>query len=170
VGVIPVMEPSQLGRLVQEHAAGLVLYARQWCTAPEDVVQEAFLKLAALAKPPDQPVPWLYRVVRNAAVSMLRALYRRRKHETAAAERIAPWFLPSDDSELDAQAATEALAALPDIERETITLHLWGGLTFAEIAEVLECSHSTAHRWYLAGLARLRERLHVSCPRLKNNS
>ncbi len=164
------MEPSQLGRLVQEHAAGLVLYARQWCAVPEDVVQDAFLKLAAQPKPPMQPVPWLYRVVRNAAVSTLRALYRRRKHETALAERSVPWFLPSDDTELDAQTATEALAALPDIERETITLHLWGGLTFQEIADVLECSHSTAHRWYLAGLARLRERLQVSCPHLKKKS
>ena len=34
------MEPSQLGRLVEAHAAGLALYARQWCAAPEDVVQE----------------------------------------------------------------------------------------------------------------------------------
>lgn len=164
------MEPSQLGRLVQEHAAALVLYARQWCAAPEDVVQEAFLKLAALPQPPLQPVAWLYRVVRNAAVSTLRALYRRRKHETAAAGRIAPWFLPSDDTDLDAQAATNALDSLPPIERESITLHLWGGLTFQEIGSVLDCSDSTAHRWYLAGLTRLRERLHVPCPHSKNKN
>jgi len=165
-----VMEPSQLGRLVNEHAAALVLYARQWCAGPEDVVQDAFLKLAALQTAPLQPVPWLYRVVRNAAISTLRALYRRRKHEAILAERIVPWFLPNDDTELDAQAATQALAALPDIERETITLHLWGGLTFQEIADVMECSHSTAHRWYLAGLARLRERLQVTCPHLKKKN
>ncbi len=164
------MEPSQLGRLVQEHAAALVLYARQWCSAPEDVVQEAFLKLAAVAQPPQQPVAWLYRVVRNAAVSMLRTLYRRRKHEAALAERRAAWFLPSDDTDLDAQTATEALDSLPAIEREAITLHLWGGLTFQEIGDVLDCSDSTAHRWYLAGLARLRERLHVPCPHSKNKS
>ena len=162
------MEPSLLGRLVDEHAAGLVLYARQWSTAPEDVVQDAFLKLAAAPKPPDQPVAWLYRVVRNAAVSTLRALYRRRKHEAALAERSPPWFLPSNDTDLDARTATEALQALPDIEREAITLHLWGGLTFAEIAGVLECSNSTAHRWYLAGLARLRERLQNPCPHSKS--
>jgi len=164
------MEPSQLGRLVQEHAAALVLYARQWCAAPEDVVQEAFLKLAAVPQPPRQPVAWLYRVVRNASVSTLRALYRRRKHETAAAGRNAPWFLRSDDTDLDAQAATDALDSLPAIEREVITLHLWGGLTFLEIGDVLDCSDSTAHRWYLAGLARLRERLHVPCPPSKNKN
>ena len=164
------MEPSQLGRLVQEHASGLVLYARQWCAAPEDVVQEAFLKLAAATQPPQQPVAWLYRVVRNASVSTLRALYRRRKHETVLAERTVAWFLPSDDVNLDARAATEALQSLPAIEREAITLHLWGGLTFQEIGDVLDCSDSTAHRWYLAGLARLRERLHVPCPHSKNKN
>ncbi len=162
------MEAAKLGRLVDEHAAGLVLYARQWSSAPEDIVQEAFLKLAALPKAPDQPAAWLYRVVRNAAISTLRALYRRRKHEAALAERTPPWFVRSDDTELDARAATEALNALPEFEREAITLHLWGGLTFAEVGGVLECSNSTAHRWYLAGLARLRERLQTPCPHSKN--
>src|SRR6516162_1775122 len=59
------MGPEQLNRLVNEHAAALVLYARQWCAAPEDVVQEAFIKLAARRPSPDNLVGWLYRVVRN---------------------------------------------------------------------------------------------------------
>jgi RNA polymerase sigma factor (sigma-70 family) len=164
------MEPSQLGRLVEAHAAGLALYARQWCAAPEDVVQEAFLKLMALPHPPNQPVAWLYRVVRNAAISVSRAGQRRRKHETARAEAGAAWFLPSEDTELDAQLATAALQTLPDDEREAILLHLWSGLTFLEVADVLGCTHSTAHRWYLSGLARLRERLNVPCPPTKNKS
>jgi DNA-directed RNA polymerase specialized sigma24 family protein len=33
--------PELLERLAKEHAAALVLYARQWCGTPEDVVQEA---------------------------------------------------------------------------------------------------------------------------------
>jgi len=37
------MDPTFLGRLIDRHAAALVLYARQWCAAPEDVVQDAFL-------------------------------------------------------------------------------------------------------------------------------
>jgi RNA polymerase sigma factor (sigma-70 family) len=164
------MEPSQLGRLVEAHAAGLVLYARQWCAAPEDVVQEAFLKLIAQPHAPNQPVAWLYRVVRNAAISAARAGQRRRKHETARAERGAAWFLPTEGADLDARTATEALRRLPDDEREAITLHLWGGLTFLEVADVLGCTHSTAHRWYVAGLERLRERLDVPCPHSKNEN
>jgi RNA polymerase sigma factor (sigma-70 family) len=164
------MEPSQLGRLVDEHAAALALYARQWCAAPEDVVQGAFLKLIGQEHPPNQPVPWLYRVVRNDAISAARAQQRRRKHEALLAERGAAWFLPSDGADLDAQTATQALQTLPADEREAITMHLWGGLTFLEIADVLGCTHSTAHRWYLAGVARLRERLDVPCPPSKNKN
>src|SRR5205807_3467026 len=101
-----------LGRLVDQHAAALVLYARQWCAAPEDVVQEAFLKLATRRPPPDNPVPWLYRVVRNAAVSAARTERRRQRHEAAAAARAAPWFA-SDTERIDAAAAAAALQALP---------------------------------------------------------
>ena len=42
------MDSDLLGRLLDQHAAALTLYARQWCDTPEDVVQEAFLKLAGL--------------------------------------------------------------------------------------------------------------------------
>ena len=79
------MGPDLLGRLVDQHAPALVLYARQWCAAPEDVVQEAFLKLVAQRQPPDNPLAWLYRVVRNGAVSAARTARRRQRYEAAAA-------------------------------------------------------------------------------------
>ena len=66
------MDARRLARLIDETASALVLYARQWTSAPEDVVQEAFVKLAALTSRPDQPVAWLYRVVRNAALTAAR--------------------------------------------------------------------------------------------------
>ena len=34
-----------MAELVDRYAAALVLYARQWCDCPEDVVQNALLKL-----------------------------------------------------------------------------------------------------------------------------
>ena len=36
---------SLLSRLLDEHGGALVLYAQQWCNGPEDVVQEAFIRL-----------------------------------------------------------------------------------------------------------------------------
>jgi RNA polymerase sigma factor (sigma-70 family) len=157
------MGPELLGRLVDHHAAALVLYARQWCVTPEDVVQEAFLKLVTQRPPPDNPAAWLYRVVRNAAVSAGRTERRRQRHELVAAARTPAWFEANDEA-IDAEAATAALQELPSDEREVIVAHLWGGLTFEQIADVAGCSASTAHRRYVAALITLRERLHISCP------
>ena len=66
------MGPSLLASLFDVHAAALALYARQWCDGPEDIVQEAFVKLARQRPPPDRAVPWLYRVVRNGAIAASR--------------------------------------------------------------------------------------------------
>lgn len=158
------MGPDVLGRLVDGHAAALVLYARQWTSAPEDVVQEAFLKLAGLPRPPEHVVPWLYRVVRHGALDALRAERRRRRHEGEAAGRGQAWFTAAEETSLDADAATRALQGLPAEQREVIVARLWGGLTFEQIADLTGTSSSTAHRAYVAGLSALRERLGVSCP------
>jgi RNA polymerase sigma-70 factor (ECF subfamily) len=157
-----VMGPELLGRLLDTRAAALTLYARQWCAAPEDVVQEAFVRLAALHSPPDDPVAWLYRAVRNGAISAGRSDRRRRRHESAAAS--AEWFLPAEGAALDGGTAAAAVEALPPDEREVVVAHLWGGLKFEQIAAITGVSSSTAHRRYQAALAALRERLKVSCP------
>src|SRR5262245_51228089 len=118
-----VMSPEDLGELIGRHSAALVLYARQWCRAPDDVVQEAFVKLAGLARAPESPEAWLYRAVRNGAVSADRAERRRRGHEAEAATRAARWFAAPDGA---AREAAAALAALPLEQREVIVAHLWG--------------------------------------------
>ena len=82
---MPAAGPELLGRLLDAHGAALTLYARQWCGTPEDVVQEAFVQLARQSCLPDQAVAWLYRVVRNTAISAARSDSRRRRHEAAAA-------------------------------------------------------------------------------------
>ena len=158
------MGPDFLGRLVDQHAAALVLYARQWCAGPEDVVQEAFLKLVAQRQPPTNAVAWLYRVVRNAAVSAARTERRRQRYETAAAAQAPAWFADDESTGLDAATAAAALETLPLEEREVVVAHLWGGLTFDQIAELVKTSSSTAHRRYVAALATLRERLRIPCP------
>ena len=156
------MGPEELAGLLDTHGGALVLAARSWCASAEDVVQEAFLKLANQRPTPDQPVAWLYRVVRNAAITASRADQRRARRETHAATN--EWFVPADDDRIDADAATTAMNGLPPEEREVIALHLWGGHNFAAIGELTETSAATAHRRYVAGLSRLRERLGEPCP------
>lgn len=156
------MGPDWLSRLLDVYAAALVLYARQWCDTPEDVVQEAFVKLAAQPRPPDHVAGWLFRAVRNGALTAARAARRRQHHEGAAAAGRAEWFQPAEGTRLDAEAAAAALEQLPVDEREVVIAHLWGGLTFEQVGALSGSSSSTAHRRYLAALARLRERLGVS--------
>ena len=160
---MPAAGPDLLTRLLDEHAAALTLYAQQWCHqqwrhAAEDVVQEAFIRLMREDAAPENVVGWLYRVVRNGAISAARSAARRTRHEHQAAQQCEPWFEKNHDDAMDAAAATKALAALPLEQRETIVLRLWGGLSFEQIAELTETSISTAHRRYIAGLSALRER------------
>src|SRR5271157_5882813 len=84
------MDPDLLGNLLDQHAAALELFARQWCDVPEDVVQDAFLKLAARRALPDNPAAWLFRVVRNGAIEAGQAARRRKRYETAAASWAPP--------------------------------------------------------------------------------
>ena len=154
------IEPERLGRLFDEHASALGLYARSWCDAPEDIVQEAFVELARQRVAPDRPEAWLYRVVRNRAISASRSFWRRRKRERNGASPEA-WFAATDDR-IDAQEAVRLLSELDAETRGVIVARIWGGLTFDEIARVEGCSLTTAHRRYSAGLALLHERIEPS--------
>src|SRR5947199_5633999 len=88
------MNHDLLAHLLDQHAAALELYARQWCDTPEDIVQEAFLKLAGQRQVPDNPAAWLFRVVRNRAIDAGYAARRRRHHESVAAAGWSAWFEP----------------------------------------------------------------------------
>ncbi len=154
---MPPIDPTSLARLYRQHAPALRLWARQWGGSADDLVQNAFIRLAQQTPPPEKVLPWLYRVVRNEALAAHRAAARRRRREQQSS---APevWFAPAVNR-LDVEDATRLLAAMPLELREVIVARLWGGLTFEEIARLLGCSLPTAHRRYHAGLAQLRERL-----------
>ena len=158
-----ILGPKAVTRLWDEHGPALVLYARQWCDTPEDVVQEAFLLLVRQVAAPGNPVGWIYRVVRNRAINAARAGGRRRRREAAVATRDEPWFEITADDRLDAAAVTGALKDLPIEQREAIIARLWGGLSYEEISRISGRSTSTVFRCYQRGLAALRERLDWSC-------
>jgi len=162
------MSPTDLARLIDAHGAPLVLYARQWCEAPEDVVQDAFLKLVRQTRPPGDVIAWLYRVVRNGALDAAKMNRRRHRRESAAARPVR-WFVEPEIDGLDAETAVAALERLTPEQREVIVAYHWGGLSFPRIATVASCSASTAHRRYMAGLDALRKQLGVICPNRSSN-
>jgi RNA polymerase sigma-70 factor (ECF subfamily) len=164
------VSPETLRRLLDEHTVALVLYARQWCRAPEDIVQDVFLMLMREPAAPANPVGWLYRAVRNKAINAARSSRRRARHEAMAACRGEPWLAASPSDRLDAVAAAEALAELPIEQREVIVARLWGSLSLEEIAKLAGTSVSTAYRRYQQGIAALRKKLEGICPNKKTRS
>jgi RNA polymerase sigma-70 factor (ECF subfamily) len=162
------MSPQEFARLLDVHGPPLVVYARQWCAAAEDVVQDAFVKLVRLIPPPREVVPWLYRVVRNGAIDAGKTARRRKRRESTVAhpER---WFVESTVEGLDVESAVRALRKLPLEQREVIVAHLWGGLSFEEIAQLAGCSASSAFRRFSAGIDALRTELGVLCESRSSN-
>jgi RNA polymerase sigma factor (sigma-70 family) len=164
------VSPETLRRLLDKHTAPLVLYARQWCGTPEDIVQDVFLLLMREPAAPANPVGWLYRAVRNKAINAARSARRRARHEATAAHRGEPLLVASEGDRLDATAAAGALAELPLEQREVIVARLWGSLSLEEIAKLTGTSTSTVHRRYQEGIAALREKLEGICPNKKAGS
>lgn len=158
--------PDELGQAYADHAAVLVLYARQWLEhdRAEDVVQACFLKLCDTSEV-HEPRAWLFRAVRNAALNALRGKRRRHQREQAVARERPTWFQAEPDTVLDGQAVAALLAALPEAQRELVVLRIWGGFTFAEISEITTTPVSTLHSQYQQALRRLREQVDDPCPK-----
>ncbi len=53
----------------------------------------------------------------------------------------------------------QAVEKLTDKLREVVTMKIWGGLTFAQIADVLKISHNTAASRYRYALEQLQKNL-----------
>lgn len=156
--------PELLGRLLDEQGGALALYAAQWTEAADDCVQEALVELARQPVVPRNVVAWLYRVVRNRAISDFRAARRRMQREDLAGRLRLYDERAAAESIVSADEVAAALEALDEPFREAVIARIWGGLGFEEIADLAGCSTSTAHRRYDAGLLALRERLGIACP------
>jgi RNA polymerase sigma factor (sigma-70 family) len=146
---MPELDSQLLAELVDRHGAALKLYARQWCLNPDDVVQQALIDLAGSGTAPENPAAWLFAAVRRRAISHGRSDRRR--------------FERRRDQHAAADAAAQALAELPLEDREIVIAHVWGRLTFQEIATLVGTSASTAQRRYEAAISRMRERMNTPC-------
>ena len=159
------IEAKELAGLLDAYSASLELYASQWTRTPEDCVQEAFVELASQLDCPQNPVGWLFRVVRNRALNASRAQKRRTNHEYNAAK---PQRLIDDPSATLGAADENArllrtLDLLAESDRELIVLRIWSGLTWEQIAELTSCSSSSAQRNYQSALEKLKKLLEVPC-------
>mgnify|MGYP006281876941 CR=1 FL=1 len=140
--------------LVEVHGPWLQAMAYQFVLGTglesDDLVQETFLALAGLNSPPRFPKTWLWRTLRNLAISAKRTKERQSRRDRAAHQKEA-----TDTNPLDgliqyevAVSLREIIFRLPENERELLVAIHWAGLTFTEAAQVLGIPSSTLHRRY----------------------
>ncbi len=150
-------------RWLHQHAPKFLLYARQKARSEadaQDLVQEAVVE--ALHRRDDgepPPLALVFATIHRRAIDFARGADRRAHRESAVSDlQPESWFDTSvEDRELR-QIIESAMSQLPEKFREVVTLKVWGGLTFAEIADALGVPADTAASRYRYGLAELRKR------------
>jgi RNA polymerase sigma-70 factor (ECF subfamily) len=153
--------PDRLEQWLDQHAAALVLFARGWVSShadAEDVVQEAFVRFWRSRDRVSDPAAYLYACVKRCALEWIRAGARRSRREEATARAEAePLFQDALEQQERRMAIEEALASLPEKQREVLVMRIWGDLSFPQIAEALGVPTETASSRYRYALAKLHE-------------
>ena len=155
------MTPSAFAELFTTHWPSVCAYVarRTHSAGVEDVAAEVFaITWRRRDDVPRDALPWLLRTARNLLLNQRRGDVRREALSLRLGAIAAPYTRSSADAALarsEAQAVIEALARLAESEREIIMLIHWDGLSAAQAARVLGCSHVAAR----ARLMRARRRL-----------
>ena len=159
-------------QLYLHHRAALINYAKAVVgehMLAEDVVQDAFLRFV---EPSDQaleqPVAYLYRIVRNLALDT------RRRAGTESRQQHSPpqWTQPGQTQSPEQQALQQedlnrvaaSFARLPEQMRVAVQMHRLGEYTLQQIATHLSVSVSTAHRLVRDAVVRLASGLEAEQP------
>lgn len=141
--------------LYRQHGPALVLFAATMTGELErarDAVQHVFLKVLQddrLRSAVDTKA-YLFACVRNAVLNEARM-----ERRNVVLNPDAAWFDPPERDYAAELNLRRALAILPEDQRQVVVLHIWGELTFQQIAELLNVSANTAasrHRYALAKL------------------
>ena len=139
------------------HGSALLLFAAALGgerSRAQDAVHQVFLRLLenrALRNVTDAKA-YLFTCVRNAVLNERKAHQR-----DVALDPECAWFEPPHRDHAAELNLRRALWQLPEDQREVTVLHIWGELTFAQIARILSISANTAASRYRYALAKLRE-------------
>ena len=152
---------ARFEELYRAHAGVVRAYAVRRARSDaiaDDVVSDVFLVVwRRLDDVPDRPVPWLLAIARRVLAN------RRRSERRAAAlsDRLANLRRPASAASETGDRLLDALASLPEPDRELLMLVAWEGLEPREIAQLLGARPGTvavrlhrARRRLAAALAR----------------
>lgn len=127
----------------------------------EDVLQQAYVKvLSGRAKHDGRSSlkTWFFGIVRLTALEQRRGWaigFLRRKDAPEAEELAAPSTPDPAVARETARAVGEALAELPERQREVLHLAFYEGLSIAEAAQIMDVSLGTARQHYERGKANM---------------
>lgn len=162
--------PSDPTRVFIEHRSALVNYANAIVGdfgRAEDVVQEAFLRFRSVSSGRllDEPVGYLYRIVRNLALDLKRRLALESRHVGGSLDAVAETAAGAGAGEAamiareELRRVAEALAELPERTRIALEMHRFGGFKLREIADHLGISVSMAQVLVVEGVKHCESRL-----------
>jgi RNA polymerase sigma-70 factor (ECF subfamily) len=149
---------EDLLRLLATEARGFVGRRIGWADWAEDVVQDTLLTVhrARRTYDPSRPfLPWFYAIVNSRLIDALRVRKRLTLREVPDESAIAAEPAPEAGSpRADAvrEALARAVAALPRVQREVVSLMKYEDLSVREVADRLGMTEAavkaSAHRGY----------------------
>ena len=149
---------DQIRKLYEHHSRGLFAYACSFVSSfasAEDALHQVFERmLRGDLEIEGEPVPYLYRAIRNVTLNQIRNRSREVNLEDT-------WLESPAGMELSGFELQSSLKDLPEEQREVIVLHVWGEMSFEEVAAALGISPNTAASRYRYGLSKLREQFQV---------
>ena len=132
---------------------------------PDDVVQDAFLKLQAIPADTqiDNPRSYVFRVVDNLALDQIRRRKTQARYFSSEEMRDTAADAPSPERITDYRQRLDRLAQavdqLPPRQQEAFLMHKFDGLTHAEIAEKMSITKSAVEKLIMKALATCRNQM-----------
>lgn len=129
------------------------------------MIQDALIRLWHYQEERDNVAPDLalaYSVLRFVAMDHGKKLGRKKRKEEAVIylhDQDDLWLDTSSENDEEGEILRLAVNELGDKLREVVTLKIWGGLTFAQIAESMAISPNTAASRYRYALEQLDRKL-----------
>ncbi|MHA7820075.1 MAG: sigma-70 family RNA polymerase sigma factor [Erythrobacter sp.] len=137
-------------------------FARGLCRDREladDLVQDAMMRAWASRhtyKPGTNCRAWMFTILRNRFYSIVRKKGIKTVFEPEAAERILTQE-PTQEDVIHLNDVNEAMAKLPEHQREVLLLIVGAGLSYEEAAEVADCNIGTVKSRLNRGRAAIKD-------------
>lgn len=160
------LEPTNFDEVLQRYQRPVLNFAYRLlgdATEAEDVAQDVFVRVHQHwddYDPRQKFSTWLFAIARHACLDRLRS--RRRRPEVPLASAPEP-TVSSREVELNetGRLIAAAVAELPEDQRTALVLAEYHGMSYAEIAAVMNCSAKSVESRLYRAKQTLRQRLNI---------